>query len=182
MRTRSSSTFTTRLIAFRREHPVFRRRRFFQGQPIHGLDLADIEWFTTDGVEMAEEDWGQGYVRDLGVLLSGDAIPSRDERGEPIRRRHVLSSCSTPATRPLPATLPADRADRWTVVLDTAGERAFTDDGAEVAPGGTVPCRGALDRGPAKVGLHVSVQRDAREPAMLEVRSESTPGPPTACS
>ena len=28
--------FTRRLIALRRDHPVFRRRRWFQGRPIRG--------------------------------------------------------------------------------------------------------------------------------------------------
>jgi isoamylase len=129
--------FTTRLIAFRREHPVFLRRRFFQGQPIHGSDLADIEWFTTDGIEMAEEDWGQGHVRDLGVLLSGDAIPSRDDRGEPIvdDTFYVVFNARDEA---IDARLPIDRAGCWTTVLDTGEERAFAEDGREVAPGATV--------------------------------------------
>ena len=34
--------FTRRLIALRREHPVFRRRRWFQGRSIHGSDAVDI--------------------------------------------------------------------------------------------------------------------------------------------
>ncbi len=134
--------FTTRLIAFRRQHPVFLRRRFFQGQPIHGSDLADIEWFTTDGIEMAEEDWGQGYVRDLGVLLSGDAIPSRDLRGEAILDDtfYLVFNARDEA---IEATLPADRGECWTVILNTVDEDAFRDDafrddGAQVAPGGTV--------------------------------------------
>jgi isoamylase len=129
--------FTTRLIAFRREHPVFLRRRFFQGQPIHGSDLADIEWFTTDGIEMAEDDWGQGHVRDLGVLLSGDAIPTRDERGVPILDDtfYLVFNARDEA---IDATLPAERGRRWTVVLDTATDDGFPRDGARVVPGGTV--------------------------------------------
>jgi isoamylase len=129
--------FTTRLVAFRREHPVFLRRRFFQGQPIHGSDLADIEWFTIEGTEMAEDDWGQGQVRDLGVLLSGDAIPSRDERGDPIRDDtfYLVFNARDEAVE---ATLPTDRGERWTIVMDTATDEAFRDDGTEVEPGGAV--------------------------------------------
>jgi glycogen operon protein len=130
--------FTTRLIAFRREHPVFLRRRFFQGQPIHGSDLVDIEWFTTDGIEMAEDDWGQGQVRDLGVLLSGDAIPSRDERGEPIRD-DTFYLVFNARDEDIGATLPADRGERWKIVLDTATDDAFPEDGAELTPGDAVP-------------------------------------------
>ncbi len=130
--------FTTRLIAFRLEHPVFLRRRFFQGRPIHGSDLADIVWFTTDGVEMAEEDWGMGHVRDLGMLLSGDAIPTRDERGEPIvdDTFYLMFNALDGA---IDATLPAERGERWQIVMDTARDDAFPEDGPEVALGQTVP-------------------------------------------
>jgi isoamylase len=126
--------FTRQLIAFRLDHPVFLRRRFFQGQPIHGSDLADIEWFTIEGVEMAEEDWGVGQVRDLGVLLSGDAIPTRDERGEPIRDDtfYVLFNARG---EPVGATLPPERGERWQIVLDTAAEDAFPADGTDRRPG-----------------------------------------------
>ncbi len=129
--------FTSRLIAFRGEHPVFRRRRFFQGQPIHGRDLPDIEWFTIEGVEMAEEDWGQGHVRDLAVLLAGDAIPSRDERGEPIRDDtfYLVFNARDDA---IAATLPP-RGGSWMLVMDTATDDAFPEDGATFASGDDVP-------------------------------------------
>ena len=116
--------FTTRLIAFREQHPVFRRRRFFQGRPIHGEDLVDIEWFTTDGIEMAEADWGQDHVRDLCVLLAGDAIPTRDERGEPIRDDtfYLLFNARDEA---IEARIPVDRGTTWRTVLDTAADEPF---------------------------------------------------------
>ena len=42
-------TFTGQVIGYRRAHPAFRRRRFFQGRPIRsqgdGPDIADIAWF-----------------------------------------------------------------------------------------------------------------------------------------
>jgi isoamylase len=130
--------FTSRLIAFRGDHPVFRRRRFFQGRPIHGEDLVDIEWFTTDGAEMAEEHWGQDHVRDFGVLLSGDAIPTRDERGEPIRDDtfYLLFNARDEA---IGATIPLDRGACWRPVLDTAADESFPHDAPLFAPGDDVP-------------------------------------------
>jgi isoamylase len=130
--------YTAQLIALRRQHPVFRRRRFFQGEPIHGTDLADIEWFTIEGVEMAEEDWGQGHVRDLGVLLAGDAIRSLDERGERIvdDTFYLLFNSRDEG---LAARLPLDRPGRWAMVLDTAGERAFPDEEITFEDGDEVP-------------------------------------------
>src|SRR5690606_7425467 len=44
--------FTRWMIAFRNEHPIFRRRRWFEGRAIHGEDVADIAWLTPDGQRM----------------------------------------------------------------------------------------------------------------------------------
>ena len=41
--------FTRAVIALRRDQPVFRRRKFFQGQAIHGSGVKDIGWFTPTG-------------------------------------------------------------------------------------------------------------------------------------
>jgi glycogen operon protein len=76
--------FTRRLIWFRRDHPVFQRRRWFQGRPLHGSGVSDIGWFKPDGLEMSEEEWAAGYSKSLGVFLNGRAIPSRGPRGERI--------------------------------------------------------------------------------------------------
>ena len=63
-------------------HPVFCRRRWFQGRPIHGTGVSDIGWFTPGGIEMSDEDWQAGFAKSLGVFLNGDAIPTPNERGE----------------------------------------------------------------------------------------------------
>ena len=126
--------FTSRLLAFRAAHQVFRRRRFFQGQPIHGQDLTDIEWFTSDGVEMAEDDWGQDHVRDFGVLLSGEGIPSRDERGEPIHDDTFFLAFNALPER-ITARIPLERGRRWRLILDTAADEPFPADGASFVPG-----------------------------------------------
>ncbi len=130
--------FTAQLIALRRDHPVLHRRRFFQGQPIHGSELLDIEWFTTAGVEMEEEHWGHDHVRDLGVLLSGDAIPSRGERGERIVDDTFYLLFNARHTD-ISATIPTDRGSRWQVVMDTSLEDAFPASGRIVGEGGAAP-------------------------------------------
>jgi isoamylase len=76
--------FTQQLIALRRDHPVFRRRRFFQGQAIHGTGVTDVAWFTPDGSQMSEEGWGEGSTKALGIFLNGEAIGSTDTHGDPI--------------------------------------------------------------------------------------------------
>jgi glycogen operon protein len=76
--------FTRQAIRLRRSQPVFQRRRWFQGQAIHGSGVRDVAWFTPDGREMSEMNWGHGFAKALGVFLNGRAIPSLGPRGEPI--------------------------------------------------------------------------------------------------
>src|SRR3712207_6283901 len=66
--------FTRRLIQLRREHPVFRRPKFFQGRRIRGSEIKDVMWFNPGGNEMSDEEWASPFVRCLGMLLSGDTI------------------------------------------------------------------------------------------------------------
>ena len=81
--------FTVSLLAFRRAHPVFRRRRWFEGRPLTARDVRDIAWFTPAGVEMSEEDWNVGFAKSLMVFLNGtrDSQPRAARRGD--RRRLV---------------------------------------------------------------------------------------------
>jgi glycogen operon protein len=76
--------FVSRVIHFRHEHPVFQRRRWFMERPLHGAEVSDIGWFKTDGSLMTDEDWRSGFARTLGVFLNGKAIPTPDQRGDPV--------------------------------------------------------------------------------------------------
>jgi glycogen operon protein len=80
--------FTRQLATLRREHPVFRRRGWFQGQPIrrsrHGPALPDIEWFTPEGDVMTDEHWDSSESTSLQVFLNGHGLSQPDERGDPI--------------------------------------------------------------------------------------------------
>jgi glycogen operon protein len=74
--------FVRKLLRFRQDHPVFRRRRFFQGRPIRGTELTDIAWLRPDGEQMNDDDWDVGYARSLAVFLNGQGIPEADARGQ----------------------------------------------------------------------------------------------------
>ncbi len=74
--------FTERVLELRRRHPVFRRRGWFHGRPIHGSQLTDIAWFKPDGGQMGDEDWSAGFARSLAVFMNGDEIPSPGPRGQ----------------------------------------------------------------------------------------------------
>jgi glycogen operon protein len=112
--------FTRWIIAFRREHPVFRRRRFFQGRPIRGT--LDIGWFKPDGHSMTDDDWDVGYARSLGVFLNGRAIQGHDEQGRPIADDSfiLLFNAHTEGVR---WTIPTEYAAGWRLVLDTRRRR-----------------------------------------------------------
>ena len=77
--------FTEGLIRFRRDHPVFRRPKFFQGRRIRGSEIRDVMWFNPGGNEMTDDEWNSPFVRCLGMLLSGDTIDVQTFEGEPIR-------------------------------------------------------------------------------------------------
>ncbi|HEX3715716.1 MAG TPA: glycogen debranching protein GlgX [Trebonia sp.] len=77
--------FCEDLIDFRNRHPVFRRRHFFEGEPIFRGELSDIGWFRPDGGEMIDDDWQTGFAKSVGVFLNGEALPDPDTRGRPIR-------------------------------------------------------------------------------------------------
>ena len=76
--------FTRQIIQFRRQHPVLRRKTFFQGRKLHGKEIKDIMWFKADGGEMTEHDWQQSLFRTIGIFLAGDAINEPGAHGEKI--------------------------------------------------------------------------------------------------
>ena len=76
--------FTQRLIALRREHPVFRRAHFLVGREQEGSGLPDVWWFRADGRRMTQRDWADGAVRTLGVFLNGSEITETTRDGQPI--------------------------------------------------------------------------------------------------
>jgi isoamylase len=137
--------FTAAVIDLRRQHPVFRRRRFFQGRPIRrGDELRDIAWFTPAGTEMSEQDWEVDFGRSIMVFLNGDAIPDLDTRGQRVLDDSFLL-CFNAHDGDIDMTLPDNtHGDEWTVVLDThtgAAADAGTVDAYKAGAELTVPQR-----------------------------------------
>ena len=77
--------FARRVMAIRREHPVFRRQRFLEGRDVTGSGLPDVWWFRPDGRKMTQKDWNRGDAHALGLFLNGEAILDEDPHGQPIR-------------------------------------------------------------------------------------------------
>src|SRR5690606_18253315 len=112
--------FTRTLVQLRREHPVFRRRDFFQGRPLHGGGIKDILWLRPDGAEMSDDEWEHAHARCLAVYLSGSGLHEVDRRGRPVRDDDFLMLFNAHHDE-IAFVLPALGGESWHCVLDTAG-------------------------------------------------------------
>jgi len=128
-RKKAFEEFTINLIALRNAHPNFHRRKFFQDRSIspattgvrhlNGLEVQDIAWYRPDGERMTEEEWNAGWVRCLGVCLSGRTLDDVDRYGEPILDDSFLL-CLNPHHDHIQFYLPpCTTACDWEVILDT---------------------------------------------------------------
>jgi glycogen operon protein len=111
--------FARCVIALRRDHPVFRRRHFFQGRPLRGDDRRDIAWLKPDGTQMTDQEWEQAFARCLGVCLGGDALDEVDARGRSVRDATFLMLFNAHHDA-IAFTLPRDGGRSWRVLIDTA--------------------------------------------------------------
>jgi len=112
--------FTGKLLAFRRAHPVFRRRGWFQSGPGQNQQVGDVAWLTPGGTVMSEQDWNVGFAKSLMLFLNGKTIPSRGPRGEKVVDNTFLL-CFNAHYERLQFTMPgAMYGHRWQRVIDTA--------------------------------------------------------------
>jgi isoamylase len=140
--------FTGALAAFRAQHPVFRRRRFFEGKPIRkGDELRDIAWFTPAGEEMQEQNWDDGFGKSIVVFLNGDAIADRDARGERVVDDSFLMAFNA-HHEDIEMTLPSqDYGNGWGLVIDSCAGTVSSTPMDDVVPAGgtlTLPARSVV--------------------------------------
>jgi glycogen operon protein len=142
-------TFAQAIVGYRKEHPLFRRRRFFQGRPIRGLHtdstLPDIAWFSPDGSEMTDEQWQDHHAQALAVFLNGDLVEV-DRRGEPVvddRLLLLLNGSADPVDFSLPDP---EHAEQWVIDVDTDAGTVLPEDAATLEASSTleVPGRSIL--------------------------------------
>jgi isoamylase len=127
--------FTKQMIALRKSHPAFCRRRWFQGQPIRGMGLEDIAWFLPDGSEMTEEHWSHDFAKSLAVYYNGKGLHNRGPKGEMIvdDSFYVIFNSHFEAIKYI---LPKERYGRqWKKVLDTGEPQVHQCDGEYPAAG-----------------------------------------------
>jgi glycogen operon protein len=114
--------YTQKLIRLRLQHPAFRRRRWFRGQPVADSKVEDIAWFRPEGQEMTEENWDTGFAKSLAVYLNGLALRAVDPKGQKILDDSfyiIFNAHHEPITFMLP---PADYGKQWETVLNTAAQ------------------------------------------------------------
>ena len=119
--------FVRRLIALRRAHPSFRRRDFFEGRPLRGAGVKDLQWIKPDGTEMTDEEWGQEHARSLGTYLAGAGLEEVGRRGRPISDDDFLILFNA-HHEDIEFVIPSIPGDPWLGLLDTwfptgSGER-----------------------------------------------------------
>src|SRR6266498_1277965 len=106
--------FTSRLIAIRRAHPVFRRRRF-----LTGAEAAELAWYTPAAAQMTPADWNYPSARSVAVYLDGADAPDRAADGTPLTDDDFLLLVNA-WWEPLDFLIPATRTDqRWEPEIDT---------------------------------------------------------------
>ena len=151
--------FTRRLIQLRRQHPVFRRPKFFQGRRIRGSEIKDVMWFNPGGNEMSEKDWSLPLARCLGMMLSGDTIDVLGFQGEPIRDDTFLFLMNA-HYETISFLLPGQENIEWQLLLDTATESGFLAERKSFPSGDELP---VIDRGVCLLKLSAGAQAQARQ-------------------
>ena len=148
--------YTSRLIAMRRDHPVLRRRRFFNGSysGANGLpELPDLAWFHPSSEPMSQERWENPEQPAIAVFFNGEAIEEPDDQGRPIiddSFLFLINAGPDDVTFSLPG---ADYGAEWvtTVHTDPDGEVANVyEPGAEIIVGSRSMM--VLSRPPANTG------------------------------
>ena len=100
--------------------------------------LPDITWFTPDGAEMTEEDWGSGFGRSVAMFLNGQGIPDRDTRGQRVIDDSFYLAFSAHDEAIDFALPPAEYGAAWEIIIDTLN--GVDEDMPEVVgAGATVP-------------------------------------------
>ncbi len=112
--------FTRKIMEIRKEHPVFRQRKWFQGRSIWGSPVGDLSWFNHEGKQMSEDNWQDGSLNFLGFFLNGNEINSPGPHGERIVDNSfliLLNAQKETINFPLPGkTYP----NKWKLLVDTS--------------------------------------------------------------
>lgn len=107
--------FCRRVIAFRREHPILRQKRFLHAGTRMVDGQTDILWRRADGQRMTEDDWNKSELRFLGVELrmARGTPPYEPQHGA----LYLIFNAGGRARVTLPETKPGQQ---WAKAIDTS--------------------------------------------------------------
>jgi isoamylase len=153
--------FTRRLVALRKEHPVFRRRRY-----LAGAEASELGWFTPAGTPMTAADWADPSALSLAVYLDGSDGPDRAEDGTPLLDDDFLALFNA-WWEPLDFVIPATRAGLvWRAEMDSYDPAApavapqrHAGDRLTVGPRSVVVLSGPSAVDPAVAGMPIRACR-----------------------
>lgn len=131
--------FTKRLITIRRNHPVFRRRRFLAGGPL-GSEVGDrdIAWLVPSGKLMGQSDWDFAFGKSLMVYFNGKAIQEPDARGQRIEDDSFIMMFNA-YHEPIDFTLPdAEFGPAWKLIVDTNVDTGYPDEAKTLRAGDSI--------------------------------------------
>jgi glycogen operon protein len=118
------TAFTRTLIALRRDHPVFRRRRF-----LTGVEAAELRWYTPAGTPMTVGDWADPGARCLTLYLDGADDPDIGPDGAPLVDDDFLLLVNA-WWQPLNFILPETRTGQvWEPLVDTYAQSGVAEPG-----------------------------------------------------
>jgi isoamylase len=134
--------FTRYVIELQKRHPVFQRKKYFQGRRLRGSEVRDLTWLRADGRQMTDREWDADWVRTMGVRFAGDALHETDENGDLLEDDTLLLLLNA-HTGPVDFQLPGDAGVMWEVLVDTCSPDGRST--ARHAAGTSVPiCDRAL--------------------------------------
>jgi len=120
-RGRAFLDFAAAVVRYRRRHPNFHRRSFYETDPDAAPQGENVGWFRSDGKKMEPQDWEDGgWMRTLGMFLRGDVPEIRDGAGKHVEDGDfllLLNAHHEPVDFRVPAGLPPET---WKIAFDTA--------------------------------------------------------------
>ncbi len=139
--------FTKRLIAIRKAHPVFRRRRFLTGGALgEDVEGREIAWLVPDGRMMTQSDWDYAFGKALMVFLNGNAISESDRRGRKVTDDSFVLMFNAHYEDIDFTAPPKQFGSHWEVLIDTTEPLGYPVEKAVIGAGDsvTVPARSTL--------------------------------------
>jgi isoamylase len=104
--------FTQRLTALRRDHPVFRRRRFFQTG-------GGVSFYHSDGTAMADSDLDASGPCAVAMFLDGEAITDPDAQGNLVTDTRSFLLLLNANWQEIQFSIPAALGSNWQAEIAT---------------------------------------------------------------